>query len=59
MEQTVGIVGLILKCRERDDKEIYNDIINSIKSLLKILEDGEKTIGEKWIANANSVNTIT
>lgn len=31
MEQTVGIVGLILKCRERDDKEIYNDIINSIR----------------------------
>lgn len=31
MEQAICIVGLILKCREQEDKGIYNDILSSIR----------------------------
>lgn len=31
MEQAICIVGLIIKCREQNHKEIYNDIISAIR----------------------------
>lgn len=66
IEQAICIVGLILKCRELDDKDVYNDIIysirrcnkkmtNYIKKLHVVKGESIQQIGKDIILNEDNV----